>query len=93
LISYFVSTKQGLNIQDNRFGIGPWDRWGNINVKQMTEGTLMVIFTDTATQQEVSVGLASGTINPKSLDKAVNKSITKLLQQFSRLASKQKLRQ
>jgi hypothetical protein len=82
LISYFVSTKQGLNIQDNRFGIGPWDRWGNINVKQVTEGTLMVVFTDTATRQEVWVGLASGTINPKSLDKAVNKSITKLVQQF-----------
>ena len=32
LIAYYVTTKQGLNIQDNRFGIGPWPRWGNINV-------------------------------------------------------------
>ena len=82
LIAYFVTTKQGLNIQDNRIGIGPWDRWGNINVKQVTEGTLMVVFLDSATRQEVWVGMASGTINPKNLDKEVNKSIAKLVQRF-----------
>jgi hypothetical protein len=82
LISYFVTTKQGLEIEENRFGITPWDRWGNINVKQVTEGTLMVVFMDPATRQEVWVGFASGTINPKSLDKAVNKSISKLVQLF-----------
>ena len=81
LISYFVTTRQALDIQDNRaFGI--WERWGNIKVNQVTEGTLMVIFMDTATGQEIWVGLASGTINPKSLDKDVNKSITKLVQRF-----------
>ena len=82
LIAYYVTTRQGLNIQDNRFGIGPWDRWGNINVKQVTEGTLMVVFVDPATRQEVWVGMASGTINPKNLDKEVNKSIAKLVQRF-----------
>jgi hypothetical protein len=81
LISYFVTTRQGLDIQDNRtFGI--WERWGNLKVNQVTEGTLMVIFMDKATGQEIWVGLASGTINPKSLDKDVNKSITKLVQRF-----------
>jgi hypothetical protein len=82
LIAYFVITRQGLDIQDNRFGIGPWERWGNIKVNQVTEGTLMVMFLDPATQQEVWVGLASGTINPKSLDKDVNKGVTKLVQRF-----------
>src|SRR4030095_3481333 len=82
LIAYYVTTKQGLNIQENRLGIGPWDRWGNINVKQVTEGTLMAMFIDPSTRQEVWVGMASGTINPKSLDKDVNKSITKLVQRF-----------
>ena len=85
LIAYYVTTKQGLNIQDNRFGIGPRDRWSNINVKQVTEGTLMVMFIDPATRQEVWVGMASGTINPKSLDKDVNKSITKLVQRFVKI--------
>jgi hypothetical protein len=92
LIAYYVTTKQGLDIQDNRYGIGPWgwDRWGNINVKQVTEGTLMVIFLDPATRQEVWVGMASGTITPKNLDKDVNKSITKLMRQFVKDQSRKK---
>ena len=37
-ISYFVSTKTGLDIQDNRYG---WlQRRGTIDVEQVTEGTL-----------------------------------------------------
>ncbi|HEY7617064.1 MAG TPA: DUF4136 domain-containing protein, partial [Terriglobales bacterium] len=68
--------------QDNRFGIGPWPRWDNIKVRQVTEGTLMVVFVDPATRREVWVGMASGTINPKNLDKEVNKSIAKLVQRF-----------
>lgn len=84
LIAYYVTTKQGLDIQDNRYGIGPWgwDRLGNINVKQVTEGTLVVMFIDPATRQEVWRGMASGTIKQKSMDKEVNKSIAKLVERF-----------
>ena len=89
LIAYYVTTKQGLDIQDNRYGVGPWgwgpwgwDRWGNINVKQVTEGTLIVMFIDPATRQEVWRGMASGTIKQKSMDKEINKSITKLVERF-----------
>jgi len=82
MVAYYVTTRLGLDIQDNRFGIGPWDRMGNINVTQVTEGTLVVIFVDQVTRQEVWRGMASGTIKEKSLDKEVNKSITKLVQQF-----------
>jgi len=82
LIAYYVTTRQGLDIKDNRFGIGPWDRGGSINVNQVTEGTLVVIFVDPATQQEVWRGLASATIKEKSLHKDVNKSITKLVRRF-----------
>lgn len=83
LIAYYVTTRQGLDIKDdNRFGIGPWDRWGSIKVNQVTEGTLVVIFVDPATRQEVWRGLASGTIKEESLHKDVNKSITKLMQRF-----------
>ena len=79
-IGYFVSTKTGLEIQDNRYG---WfQRRGTIDVDQVTEGTLVVVFVDTATQQEVWRGYATGTINPKNLNEDVTKAVTKLVQKF-----------
>ena len=69
----------GLDIEDNRISGPPWDRWGNIKVNQVTEGTLMVKFLEPATRQEIWVGLASGEINPKNLDRDVNKSIAKMV--------------
>jgi hypothetical protein len=81
-IGYFVSTKQGLDIQDNRYG---WfQRRGTIDVQQVTEGTLLVVFVDTATQQEVWRGYATGTINPKHLNEDVTKAVTKLVQKFKK---------
>jgi hypothetical protein len=82
LIAYFVSTKQGLDIQDNRFGL--LQRRGSINVNQVTEGTLVVVFADAASGQEVWRGYASGTINPKNLDKDVNKAVSKLIEKFKK---------
>jgi hypothetical protein len=81
-IAYFVTTKKGLDIQDNRFGL--LQRRGYINVNQTIEGTLVVVFVDAATRQEVWRGYASGTINPKDLDKDVNKATTKLVQKFKK---------
>jgi len=81
-IAYFVSTKQGLDIQDNRFGL--LQRMGSVNVSQVTEGTLVVIFADATTKQEVWRGYASGTINPKDLNRDVNKAVTKLVQKFKK---------
>ena len=81
-IAYKVVTHTGLRIEDNRISGPPWDRWDNINVNQVTEGTLMVMFLDPATRQEIWVGLVSGEINPKNLDRNVNKSITKMVQRF-----------
>jgi len=80
MIAYFVTTRRGLDIQDNRFGL--LQRMGSINVNQVTEGTIVVIFVDRATQQEVWRGYVSGTINPKDLEKDVNKGIAKLVQKF-----------
>ena len=81
-IGYFVSTKTGLDIQDNRYG---WfQRRGSIDVEQVTEGTLVVVFVDTATKQEVWRGYASGTINPKNLNEDVTKAVTKLVQKFKK---------
>ncbi|HEY0728550.1 MAG TPA: DUF4136 domain-containing protein [Pyrinomonadaceae bacterium] len=80
LISYFVSTKTGLDIQDNRYG---WfQRRGTIDVDQVTEGTLVVVFVDNATKQEVWRGYATGTLNPKKLNEDVTKAVTKLVQKF-----------
>ena len=82
LISYFVSTRTGLDIQDNRYG---WfQRRGSIEVDQVTEGTLVVVFVDSATRQEVWRGYASGTINPKHLNEDVTKAVTKLIQKFKK---------
>jgi hypothetical protein len=82
LIAYSVATRMGLDIEDNRISGPPWDRWGNIKVNQVTEGTLMVMFLEPATRQEIWVGLVSGEINPKNLDRGVNKSIARMVVRF-----------
>ena len=80
LISYYVTTRKGLDIRDNRFGL--LQRIGNVNVNQVTEGSIVVVFLDRATQQEVWRGYVTGTVNPKDFDKDVNKGIAKLVQKF-----------
>src|SRR5262245_932605 len=81
-IAYYVTTRTGLDIEDNRISGPPWDRWGNIKVNQVTEGTLMVMFLDPGSREEIWVGLVSGEINPKNLDRDLNKSIAKMIQRF-----------
>ena len=81
-IAYFGSTKKGIDIPDNRFGL--LQRRGSINVEPVTEGTLVVIFAESGTNQEVWRGFASGQIQPKDLDKDVNKSVKKLIQKFKK---------
>jgi hypothetical protein len=80
LIAYFVTTRKGLDIRDNRFGL--LQRMGSVNVNQVTEGSIVVVFIDTATKQEVWRGYVSGTIDPKDLEKDVNKGVAKLVQKF-----------
>ena len=80
LIAYFVTTRKGLDIRDNRFGL--LQRMGSVNVNQVTEGSIVVVFIDTGTKQEVWRGYVSGTIDPKDLDKDVNKGVAKLVVKF-----------
>ncbi len=80
IIAYFVTTRKGVDIEDNRWGL--LGRRGGISVEQATEGTLVVVFVDRATRQEVWRGYATGTIDPKDLDKDVNKGVAKLVQKF-----------
>ena len=79
-IAYYVTAQKGLDIQDNRFGL--LQRMGSVNVNQVTEGTIVVVFVDSSTEREVWRGFMSGTINPKDLDKDVNKGVAKLVQKF-----------
>jgi len=80
LIAYSVTTRNGLDIRDNRIGV--LRRMGSVNVNQVTEGSIVVAFIDTATGQEVWRGYVSGTIDPADLDKDVNKGMAKLVQKF-----------
>ncbi len=87
-IAYSVATRQGFDIQDNRMGI--LQRMGSVNVNPTTEGTLVVVFIDSATKQEVWRGYLSGYINPKDLNKDVNKGVAKLIQKFKKNQAGQK---
>jgi hypothetical protein len=80
LIAYFVTTRRGLDIRDNRFGL--LQRMGSVDVNQVTEGSIVVVFIDSTTKQEVWRGFVTGTIDPKDLEKDVNKGIAKLVQKF-----------
>ena len=80
LIAYFVTARKGLNIQDNRFGL--LQRRGNVNVNQVTEGTLVVVFADARTGQEIWRGFASDEIKPKDFEKDVSKAVAKLIAKF-----------
>jgi hypothetical protein len=80
LVAYFVTTQQGLDIQDNRFGL--LQRRGSINVNPVTEGKIVMVFIATSTRQEVWRGVVSGTVDTKDLDKDVNKGIARLVEKF-----------
>lgn len=80
LIGYFVTTRKGLDIRDNRFGL--LQRMGSVNVNQITEGSIVVVFVDSATREEVWRGFVTDKIDPKDLDKDVNKGIARLVQRF-----------
>jgi hypothetical protein len=82
VIAYHVTTKNKLSVQD--YGYGPPRWFGNrdIRVNQDTEGTLMVDFIDTRTNQVIWRGRASGTLEMKGVDKKISKSTEKLIKQF-----------
>ena len=82
VVVYYVTTKNKLSVQD--FGYGPprWFGGRNISVNQYSEGTLLVDFIDTKTNQVIWRGRASGTLEMKGVDKKISKSVEKLVKQF-----------
>jgi hypothetical protein len=82
VIAYYVTTKNKLNVQDYGYGPPRWFGSRDIRVNQYSEGTLMVDFIDTNTNQVVWRGRASGTLEMKGVDKKISKSVEKLVKQF-----------
>jgi len=82
VISYYVTSKNRLNVQD--YSYGPPRLWGSrdIRVNQYAEGTLMVDFIDVKTNQVVWRGRATGALELKDVEKKINKSTEKLVKQF-----------
>ena len=82
VIAYYVTTKNKLSVQD--FGYGPprWFGSRDIRVNQYSEGTLMVDFIDTRTNQVIWRGRASGTLEMKGVEKKISKSVEKLVKQY-----------
>ncbi len=81
-IAYYVTTKNKLNVQDYGYGPPRWFGGRNIRVNQYSEGTLMVDFIDTNTNQVIWRGRASGTLELKGVDKKISRSVEKLVKQF-----------
>jgi hypothetical protein len=82
VIAYYVTTKNKLSVQDYGYGPPRWFGSRDIRVNQYSEGTLMVDFIDTNTNQVIWRGRASGTLELKGVDKKISKSVEKLVKQF-----------
>ena len=82
IVAYYVTTRNKLNVQDYSYGPPRWFGSRDIRVNQYQEGTLMVDFIDTKTNQVVWRGRASGTLELKGVDKKISKSVEKLVKQF-----------
>ena len=82
VIVYHVTTKNKLNVQDYSYGPPRWFGRRDIRVDQYSEGTLLVDFIDTKTNQVIWRGRASGTLEMKGVDKKISKSVEKLVKQF-----------
>lgn len=77
------------------FGWGGWDgdfESTGVNVVDVPTGTLMVDMVDSASQQMVWRGIASGTLHPNSTEEKseqrINKAVAKLLKKFPPPAKK-----
>lgn len=79
-VAYYVTTKNKFNFTD--YSAPRWFGRRDISVDQYTEGTLIVDIIDPTTKQLIWRGRASGAVELKDLDKKINKSVEKLVQQF-----------
>jgi hypothetical protein len=81
-VAYYVTTREKLDVQDYSIGPGRFFGRRDIRVDQLTEGTLIVDFIDTSTQQLIWRGRASGTVELKKMDEKITKAVEKLVNQF-----------
>ena len=88
VIAYYVTTKNKLSVQDYGYGPPRWFGGRDIRVNQYSEGTLMVDFVDTRTNQVIWRGRAVGTLDMKGVDKKISKTTEKLIKQFMKDTTK-----
>ena len=87
LISYFVivDTKQDYNVYTNYYGRRRWQyQISDVEVREYSEGTLIVDFVDAKTQKVVWHGSTTGLISPNSirLEEKINEAVQAIFDQY-----------
>ncbi len=87
LINYFVivDTKQDYDVYTNYYGRRRWKyQITDIEVREYTEGTLMIDFIDAKTKEVVWHGSTSGVITQNSiqLEKKINEAVKAIFDQY-----------
>ena len=87
LISYFVivDTKQDYDVYTNYYGRRRWQyQITDVEVREYTEGTLIVDFVDAKTKQVVWHGSTTGILNPNSikLEEKINEAVKAIFDQY-----------
>ena len=89
LIAYHVGSEDKVSVTDwgYRYGPGPWGYYGrDIDVRQYTEGTLVIDFVDASTKQLVWRGAATKAIDQNAtqeqVDQVINEAVTGILRNW-----------
>lgn len=87
LISYFViiDTKQDFDVYTDYYGRRRWQyQITDVEVREYTEGTLILDFVDTKTNEVVWHGSAKGTITPNSIkmEEKINQAVKMLFDRY-----------
>ncbi len=88
LVQYYFGTRNRVNVTEYGYNYGPW--WagtqGNVDVRQYTEGTVILDFVDAKTKQLVWRGIASGALpehpDPAKAQDKINSLVKKMLDDY-----------
>lgn len=89
LVAYHVGSEDKVSVTDwgYRYGPGPWGYYGrDIDVRQYTQGTLVIDFVDAMTKQLFWRGEASKAIDQNAtqeeIDQVINEAVTGILRNW-----------
>jgi hypothetical protein len=84
IVYYHVAVKENTKLYVSDYGRPRrWGRYGEVDVVQYTEGTLILDIVDAAAKQLVWRGWAVDTLgNPEKMEKKINKAVSKLMKKF-----------